>query len=187
MLFVDGENATIRGQQLADARGIVLTEGTHFLRNVFLWMKGEGHATRALVPWLGGVGVQDKAVRAFYYTSQFGDDDALNRTREFLWNLGFTAEVFKRSRNSKSEKAKGVDIALTKDLLSNAFLDNDDVAVIISGDADYRPVISELKRLGKIVGVMAFADAGAKVSLELRLSSDYFIPLDPFFLRGWSK
>jgi len=34
-----------------------------------------------------------------------------------------------------------VDIALTKDLLSNAFLDNYDVALLASGDAGYIPVI----------------------------------------------
>ena len=40
----------------------------------------------------------------------------------------FPPEVFKRKR--EGEKAKGVDIALSKDLLSHAYLDNYDVAVL---------------------------------------------------------
>ena len=44
-------------------------------------------------------------------------------------------------------RAKGVDIALTKDLLSHAFLDNYDAVVLVAGDGDYVPVVEELKRL----------------------------------------
>jgi uncharacterized LabA/DUF88 family protein len=82
-------------------------------------------------------------------------------------------------------KTKGVDNALTKDLLSNAFLDNYDVAVVITGDADYRPVIQEVERLGKTVCVMAFTDTSAKINPELRLIADYFTPLDDIVTRYW--
>ena len=67
-------------------------------------------------------------------------------------------------------KTKGVDNALTKDLLSNAFLDNYDVAVVITGDADYRPVIQEVERLGKTVCVMAFTDTSAKINPDFSIS-----------------
>lgn len=46
-------------------------------------------------------------------------------------------------------REQGVDIALTKNMLKNAFLNNWDVAVTMTGDADYRPVIDELKRLAR--------------------------------------
>ena len=184
MLFVDGENLTIRGQALAAEHGVVLPEGSWFRRDVFLWLHSYPHATQGLHPLLGHVGVQDRAVRAFYYTSVHGDTDAVLQTQEALWNLGFTPEVFKKG--SRNAKAKGVDIALTKDLLSNAFLENYDVAVVITGDADYRPVITEVKRLGKSVCLMALVGAGAKVSRELRLSADYFIEMNNAFLSQWS-
>ncbi len=183
MLFVDGENVTIRGQQLAEARSVVLAEGPYYQRDGFLWLNLKYHATIGIRRWLGQVGVQEAAVRAFYCTSQVGDTDALNRTKEALWTIGFSAQVFKKLR--RQSKAKGVDIALTKDLLSNAFLDNYDIAVVLTGDADYEPVISEVKRLGKRVCLMGFTEAGANISLDLKLSADYFIPVDPFFLANW--
>jgi hypothetical protein len=40
MLFVDGENFTIRGQELADKRSIVLTEGRYYCKDTFLWVPG---------------------------------------------------------------------------------------------------------------------------------------------------
>ncbi len=53
MLFVDGENFTIRGQELADKKSIVLTEGRYYSKNTFLWILGfdahqrcaDGHLT----------------------------------------------------------------------------------------------------------------------------------------------
>ncbi len=111
------------------------------------------------------------------------DSNALMHVQEALWDLGFKPDVFKKRR--KESKGKGVDIALTKDVLSNAFLNNYDVAVIMTGDADYRPVIDELKRLGKTVCIMAFTE-GAKVNRELKLSADFFMPLVDLLLQFWS-
>jgi len=157
MLFVDGENMTIRGQEFAKMCGVDLPSGDWYQPDRFLWLPvGRMRATSILTPHLRehGLLLQEQAIRAFFYTSVYGDDNTLLDTREALWRLGFNVEVFKKGR--KGEKAKGVDIALTKDMLSNAFLNNYDVAVVITGDADYRPVIDEVKRLGKTVCLMAF-------------------------------
>lgn len=182
-LFVDGENVTIRGQVAAKARGIILAPGRYYQQDVFLWLPRRIHATRGITTNLRGLSIRAAAERAFYYTSVSGDSNALMHVQEALWDLGFKPEVFKKQR--KESKGKGVDIALTKDVLSNAFLNNYDVAVIMTGDADYRPVIDELKRLGKTVCIMAFTE-GAKVNRELKLSADFFMPLDDLLLRVWS-
>lgn len=179
MLFVDGENLTIRGQQYCKDHGLTIEETYWYKPDVYLWLNRKQHATKALSFYLRWIDLREAAERAFYYTSQTGDDDALRSTRESLWELGFTPEVFKKRR--KKTKAKGVDIALTKDLLSNAFLDNYDVAVVITGDADFRPVISEIKRLGKMVCLLAFSEGGAKVDQELKLSADFFLSLEEIF------
>ena len=55
--------------------------------------------------------------------------------RQALRSHGFHPEVLKTIR--PQEKAKGMDIALAKDFLSHAFLNNYDVAVLIAGDGDY--------------------------------------------------
>jgi len=38
MLFVDGENFTIRGQRLSESEGLELLEGRLYSRNIFLWV-----------------------------------------------------------------------------------------------------------------------------------------------------
>ena len=38
MLFVDGENFTVRGQRLSESEGLALLEGRLYSRNIFLWV-----------------------------------------------------------------------------------------------------------------------------------------------------
>jgi uncharacterized LabA/DUF88 family protein len=95
--------------------------------------------------------------------------------------LGFNPVVFKREAGQS--KAKGVDIALTKDMLSHAFRNNYQVAVLVAGDGDYVPLVEEMKRLGKLVYVWFFAEEG--LSPKLRSAADLFFDLTPTFLNQW--
>ena len=40
MLFVDGENLTIRAQDFAETAGIKLSEPTRYLKDTFVWFPG---------------------------------------------------------------------------------------------------------------------------------------------------
>src|SRR5437667_2576926 len=75
-------------------------------------------------------------IRSHYYTSTTGDTDFVDGVRAKLRNLGFYPEVFSKPKGARS---KGVDITLTKDMLSDAFMNNYDDAVLLAGDADYIP------------------------------------------------
>lgn len=123
------------------------------------------------------------AIRSYYYTSVSGDTVKMESIKQILWNRGFHGEVFKKDR--REAKAKGVDIALTKDILSHAFLGNYDLAVLVAGDGDYVPVIEEIRRLGKIVYVAFFEESG--LSPNLRLASDFFFAMEGVFFKRWSE
>ena len=179
MLFVDGENFTMRAQALAKDNGLTLSPGRNYLPDIFYWperLRPTEEFTNANdnVPSQ----VQPHAIRAYYYTSATGDERKLTEIREALWTLGFHPEVFKKGR--KDETAKAVDIALAKDFLSHAFLGNYEVAVLASGDGDYVPLVQEVKRLGKVVYVAAFKGTG--LSPELRLAADAFFDMSGFVL-----
>jgi uncharacterized LabA/DUF88 family protein len=88
-------------------------------------------------------------------------------------------------RKKKGEKAKGVDIALSKDLLSHAYLDNYDVAVVIAGDGDYIPLLEEVKRRGKVVLGSFFSEEG--LNPEFPLACDAFFPIDEIFEARWRR
>jgi hypothetical protein len=183
MLFVDGENFTIRAQKVAAGNALQLVEGPYFMRDVFAWFPNLRPTTATTNNALTPTHVQPHAIRAHYYASVPGSLERVTEVRTALWELGFQPQVFRKIR--KEDPAKGVDIALTKDLLSHAYLDNYDVAVLYSGDGDYVPVVEEVKRLGKIVYVCAFGQEG--LSPELRIASDMFFECGPFFVDQWNR
>jgi len=184
MMFVDGENFTIRGQEFAANNKLNLEEGPAFMRDTFLWFKNR-RGTLALtntdsVP----LEVQPHAIRAFYYTSVVGDDAKLHRVREALHEMGFAPQVFKKT--DKNKKSKGVDIALATDMLSNAYNDNFDVAVLVAGDGDYLPLISEIERLGKVIYLVFFLEKEYGMSPKLRLSSDQNFEVGKSLVESWN-
>lgn len=182
MLFVDGENFAIRAAAVAQAEGLVLSEGVHYKKDIFIWMPGLS-ATHVLTQPQKGNKLEKYAARAHYYASLVGSNETILEVRRSLRALGFQPLVFKRP--SKQKKSKGVDVTLTKDLLVNAFHDNYDVAVILAGDGDYVPVVEELKRMGRTVYVTFFTEPAAGLSEELRLSCDKFFTLSSTFINSW--
>jgi uncharacterized LabA/DUF88 family protein len=178
MLFVDGENFTLRAQKLARDKSILLIEGTHYMKDVFAWLPGV-QATQDTTP--GHLRLQPHATRAYYYTAVQGDEDRLNDVKQKLWHLSFQPEVFKK----KEGRTKGVDITLSKDLLINAFFNNYDVAVLIAGDGDYVPLVQEVKRLGKVIYLSFFQSEG--LNPDLMLAADSYFEMEPLFTESWKK
>ena len=106
-------------------------------------------------------------VRRHWFGSYFGDDDYFLNLADRLRLQGTDAHLFKRHGDQEKE----VDIALTKEMLINAFNDNYDLAVLVAGDEDYSGLVDDLKRFGvRIHG--AFVDSG--LSQKLVRSCDAF-------------
>lgn len=186
MLFVDGENFAMRGQAVAEREGVVLQPGEFFSRDEFLWMPDHNPLRDFPYYFLAArVGLQVTAVRAHYYTSIVGDEERITGTKRALRSIGFQPEVYKKTR--RDQKAKGVDIALVRDVLSHAYRGNYDVAVLMAGDGDYIPLIEEVKREGQIVYVSFFTGDGSGMNPELQLSADTFIDVNRDFLRHWRR
>ena len=180
MCFVDGENFTIRGQKYAESVGLTLPEGPHFKRDIFLWLPKR--TPLDVILHERSYGSESVPLRSYYYTSVVGDSVKIDETKTALWELGFHPEVFKKEK--KDEKAKGVDIALAKDFLGNAFRHNYDVAFLFTGDGDYVPLVEEVKRLGKIVCVVFFQEIDG-LNPDLKMVSDFMLPVDSAFKASW--
>jgi hypothetical protein len=176
MLFVDGENLTFRAQQTAVTKNIPLPEGRRYRKDTFIW-PFNSPPTKDLP---SGKYLAPLGQRAYYYTSLKGSDEVISTVEQGLWNIGFTPKVFKKVR--QEEKAKGVDISLTKDMLSHAFFGHYEVACLVAGDGDYVPLVEEVKRQGKLVVCMFFSDCG--LNPALKLACDEFIDLNPFLANG---
>lgn len=183
MMFVDGENFTMRAQEVAAARDIPLTEGHHYKRDVFLWFPGIGPRQRFMHPD-GATKLRERAIRSYYYTSAVGTHDGIEGVATSLWELGFDPRVFKRPSDN-TRKTKGVDVSITRDLLVHAFRDHYDAAVILAGDGDYVPVIEEVKRAGKLV-YGGFFRQSQGFNPKFRLACDEFWDLTDFLKTEWS-
>ncbi|MFN8676124.1 MAG: NYN domain-containing protein [Thermomicrobiales bacterium] len=182
MMFVDGENLTIRGTKCLQLSGIEPEAGEFYSPGIYLWapvtdvLRSPEFVDSAL-PYLSPWGI-----RAFYYATAPGDAGALSDVSRALRSMKFAPRVFHKQ---KSKKSKRVDITLATDVLSNAHLGNFDVAVLVAGDEDYLPIVEELQRMGKIVVVSFFEGEAAGLSPNLALAADHFTPLDEYFLSRW--
>jgi uncharacterized LabA/DUF88 family protein len=158
-----------------------LPTGPYYEPDTFLWLPAETAWVRPRFAEGKPHFLLDRGERAFYYTAVQGSDDKLAAVKEALGDLGFSPEVFKKPRGRKS---KGVDLTIAKDLLGNAYVGNYDVAILVAGDGDYVPLVTEAKRFGRIVTVAFFADPAAGLSQELTLAADGFAALGESFLNA---
>ncbi|MCW5867452.1 MAG: NYN domain-containing protein [Candidatus Eremiobacteraeota bacterium] len=161
MVFVDGENLAIRFKgkacQVFGQTAVTNLSEENFIEDVFVWPRNLARQPSALADHLyKDFIVSPEPVALNYYTSITGDRQRVEMIEDALWRQKLRPIVFHKQK--KDAKAKGVDITLTRDLLTQAFLDNYDLAVLFSGDADFVPVIEEVRRLGKSVILFAFND-----------------------------
>ena len=75
----------------------------------------------------------------------------------------------------KPKRQKGVDVLLAVDMLSASSRDLFDVAILVTGDADFVPLVREVRRYG-ITAVVA--GVGSTTAKELQTAADRFVPLD---------
>ena len=117
MMFVDGENVTMEGQKLLSAKSITPVPSRAFCQDTFLWSPHPNIVPNILrAEWNKKPhALLDRAERCFYYTYVQGNSDIVPTVQAELRHLNFTPRVFKKG---KGYRAKGVDIALTKDLLA---------------------------------------------------------------------
>ena len=127
-------------------------------------------------------------IRGYFYDS-VNENDNIERFLDALRNIGITVVTKPlRYKDVRCERCntidrrvpyqKGIDIALSTDLLMLAYENVYDVAIIISGDNDFVPAIEQVKRKGKIVRIVSF---GSSLGQDLRRSADKVIQLDGRF------
>ena len=110
-------------------------------------------------------GIQGEIVRVFYYDAQSepGEDDHDDQLKFFnkLDNIDFyetrRASLVRKGKNKERREQKGVDVLISVDMMSKAYEDHYDVAIVIMGDRDFLPLIKSIKNLtGKRVFGVVF-------------------------------
>jgi len=119
--------------------------------------------------------LQDPAQRPEGSRDQQDFLEVLRKTPYLEMRLGGT----KMSQGQAVEK--GIDVMLATDLLDMAWRDFYDVAVIVSGDADFAYAVQTVKNLGKFIEV-AYFEGG--VSRDMLAVADITTPLNRAFFTG---
>jgi uncharacterized LabA/DUF88 family protein len=172
MAFIDGENLLARFQSMIECGAVVKSPNgaITYEKDRFVW-----HTESIVAP-------MHLVIRATYYTSVgagFFDDVNQKVKKLEFWVQNnaalpktLTPSIFPKKKHSKS---KGVDIRLCVDALTHAFQRNVDTVYLISGDADFLPLIEEIKRAGCQVHLAAFSSG---LSDKLKLAVDHYVELD---------
>jgi len=146
--------ALSKAVSFSSKRVFVFIDGSNFYHSL---KKSFGSAKIDLASFLQQIS-NGTYTKAFYYTSPIDQKDSLEKSRaqqRFLAritkipNLELFLGRLERRNNTKVEK--GVDVKIAVDMLSNAFHDKYDTAILVSNDADFVPLVKEIQQLGKQV------------------------------------
>jgi hypothetical protein len=182
MMFVDGEGFTGRVEELARSSGAGLGPETAYKPGVYYWFPFS-YPGEVLSGAEGNLILKTPPIRALYFTTAAGGEKGLDEARRSIWKLGFEPKVFRKTRRAGGSRATSV--AMAADILSNAYLDNFDIAVLITGDSAFVPVLEELKRQGKVVYVVF--PSLKRADMALQYAADVFISLDSRLLSQFGR
>lgn len=90
-----------------------------------------------------------------------------------------------RGEVGKNNKEKCTDINIATGLLTKAFHNSYDVALLFSGDRDYKKVVREIRRMGKIIGVVTPAGESEEKAKDLANNADFHIILEEDFYKHY--
>ena len=185
LIFVDGENLTIRYQEMLRTGRVPAPDNIH-IPDCFVWNQ------RVLDDHFWNL------KRVSYYTSVVGDDSRVREVREKIasvifscntgivshnFGTGFTTRVgqivpFVRKKSSRSRKESICDIAITVDVMRACYRDHAGIIWLFSGDGDFLSLLSEVVHNGKSAYVSAFSSG---LNDDIRLFVDELTLLDKYF------
>lgn len=132
-------------------------------------------------------------VRTYYYNcplNQKSDPEGYKQQQRFfaaLNNTDYLEVILGRLQRKNDGRAieKGVDVKLAVHVLHKAYLNQYDVAILVSGDADFAEAAQFVKDMGKHIELASFP---SQKCYHLRKVADKTILLDNSFLADcWIK
>jgi uncharacterized LabA/DUF88 family protein len=168
MMFIDGENLSIRSGDLVDTFD---SEHVKYEKDVFIWSTVINKGLEFY-----------NVLRKNYYTSAVGDESHIASIEDQLRTLEIESpRVYKKA---KGRSSKRVDISLSVDMLWHACNDNYDIAILATGDEDFVPLVDAVCSNGKVVVLWALSSG---LSVYLKRAADYYFDLTPVLTRTKSE
>ena len=114
-----------------------------------------------------GTGIQGEILRVYYYDAQCEPEEEdyadqlqfYNMLDEIDFYETRRASLVRKGKNKGKREQKGVDVLISVDMMSKAYENHYDIAIVIMGDRDFLPLIKAVKNLtGKRVFGVVFQD-----------------------------
>lgn len=133
------------------------------------------------------VGPQRRLIRAHVYTATY---DQMREPDKYAGQMKFINKVHQMQFVTLKTRPllfrrggyiqKGVDTLIATDMVSMAFLNHYDVAILVSGDGDLAPAVDAVKAAGKqIIAAMIARSRSTAVAnsadQEIKLDANFFI------------
>lgn len=115
-----------------------------------------------------------KLVAAYMFDAHTSERDPCNQLYDAFRRQGFRV-ITRMYYEKDAGEQKEVDVAMACEMLSHAYKNNYDTAVVVSGDRDFRPAIEHIQAAGKRAEV---AGISTGMSWKLSRSCDVFHDLD---------
>lgn len=140
---------------------------------------------------------EDRELKHIYYYSSpvnresFGEEayqsqqkffSRLKKHRDLTLKLGRLEKRIKDGVTTFTEK--GVDVNIAVDMISMAYENRFDTAILVSGDGDFAVAISEVQKLGKVVEV---AYPPSSKLFHLKQVCNRFVPIDKLIIDQCSQ
>lgn len=154
----------------------------HGLKHLF------GHARLDFRQFVAKLSAGYDLYRTYYYNAvldQSLDPETYRKQQAFFAHLRelpyFEVRLGVIKQREHGREEKGVDVMIAVDMLSMAYKNHYDVAILVSSDGDYVELVRAVKDAGKHV-INAYFEASR--SYALRHACDDFIRLDKSFFQG---
>lgn len=154
-------------------RVMVFIDGSNLFRSFRCFRKGYRADIDKLLQKL----IKDRRlIRAIYYASySMPPKEKQFKLFDSIQKLGIEVKTFQLRDMGKGVQEKGLDITLAVDMLTSAYRDEYDTAILVSGDGDYISLVRAVKLFGKNIEIASFE---CSVSSELKRYGNPFISLD---------
>ena len=144
-------------------RVCIFIDGSNFYHGLKASFLRTDLSFERFVEWLAG---DRKLVRTYYYNatvSQQRDPERYRSQQRFFQSLSripyFSLRLGRLEPRGSTFVEKGVDIAIAVDMLSMAFSNVYDTAILVSSDGDFARAIEAVCNLGKHVEAVCFPKA----------------------------
>ena len=178
--FADGENLVFRYEAMVKSGREPNTAWVVHEPGVFVW-------SSRISLW-----TEMDLLRVTYYTSVVGSEERVLEVKRIISGTRFVCRAVGQSGSAQviprvhkklaaSQKTKVVDVDITMDVMRAASDPSVDGILLLTGDGDYLPLLSEItRRTSKQVYLGAFSSGLAP---ELATRVDNFLDLDALFFK----